>query len=134
MPNKLNITLELLVPSILSSLASVSPIGFGLYGDLVDNTPTLLPFSRGGFTFAFVNVLLFLWNTKITLKYINFLNKNMNWIWIDLNIFIISLLNIYNSIEHKFYNLYKVLYRSWIVKSGSNAQFYNYQTSQTQTW
>jgi hypothetical protein len=58
----------------------------------------------------------------------------MNWIWIDLNIFIISLLNIYNSIEHKFYNLYKVLYRSWIVKSGSNAQFYNYQTSQTQTW
>jgi hypothetical protein len=60
MPNKLNITLELLVPSILSSLASVSPIGFGLYGDLVENTPTLLPFSRGGFTFAFVNVLLFL--------------------------------------------------------------------------
>jgi hypothetical protein len=49
MPNKLNITLELLVPSILSSLASVSPIGFGLYGDLVENTPTLLPFSRGGF-------------------------------------------------------------------------------------
>lgn len=39
---------------MLSILARVSPMALGLYGDLVENTPTFLPSSRGGFTFAFV--------------------------------------------------------------------------------
>ncbi len=47
-------------PSTFSSLARVRPIGFGLYGDLVANNPTLAPFSLGGRTLALVKALLFL--------------------------------------------------------------------------
>ena len=36
-----------------SSLASVSPMGLGLWGERVANTPSFSPPSRGGDTFAF---------------------------------------------------------------------------------
>uniref|UniRef100_H2Y3G5 Uncharacterized protein n=1 Tax=Ciona intestinalis TaxID=7719 RepID=H2Y3G5_CIOIN len=46
-------------PFIESNLASVSPIGFGRCGLLVENTPVFKPFMRGGFTFALTPFLEF---------------------------------------------------------------------------
>jgi len=61
-------------PSILSTLARVSPRGQGLWGLLDANTPILLPFSRGGLTFALTASWEFLWNTN------NNLMKEYNWL------------------------------------------------------
>lgn len=59
---------------IRSILTSDNPIGHGRCGDLVANTPVLMPFNRGGETFARTCVALFLWKwynilQTITLKY-----------------------------------------------------------------
>ena len=41
-------------PATDSILARDKPMLLGLYGDLDENNPTFLPFSRGGLTLAFV--------------------------------------------------------------------------------
>ena len=49
------------IPSTDSSLASVKPIGFGLWGDREANTPHAWPLSRGGRTFDGHLLLVLRW-------------------------------------------------------------------------
>ena len=43
-------------------------MALGRYGDRVENTPTLFPFSLGGLTLALLCPGLFLWNTNTILE------------------------------------------------------------------